>query len=61
MLFYSKGKVGTLYITIETFSKSEREEEEANNKKKKRKKRREGMWVEGVKVNENWTLWVVED
>jgi hypothetical protein len=56
VLFYSKGKVGTLYITIETFSKSEREEE-AKTTTKKRNKRRKGMWVEGVKVNENWTLW----
>jgi hypothetical protein len=51
---YSKGKVATLYITIETFSKSEREEEE---EEEARNKRRKGMWVEGVKVNENWTLW----
>jgi hypothetical protein len=39
VLFYSKGKVGTLYITIETFSKSEREEEEEAKTKKKRKKK----------------------
>ncbi len=59
MLFYSKGKVGTLYITIETFSKRERRRRSKNQKKKKKEIKGEKECGLGAGCESKWRLDIV--